>query len=54
MNVAQEERAIDIEDGRDALKQALAGYVQALPVMAQNGQDPATVVAAPGDNDRRT
>lgn len=46
MNVAQEEQLIDIEDGRDALKQALAGYVQALPVMAQNGQDPATVVAA--------
>lgn len=46
MNVAQEEQLIDIEDGRDALKQALAGYVQALPVMAQNGQDPGVIVAS--------
>lgn len=46
MNVGQEEQLVDIEDGRDALKQALAGYVQALPVMAQNGQDPAQIVSA--------
>lgn len=46
MNVTQEEATVDIEDGRDALKQALAGYVQAIPVMAQNGQDPGEIVRA--------
>lgn len=46
LNVVAEEQLIDIEDGRDALKQAIAGYVQALPVMAQNGQDPAKIVKA--------
>lgn len=46
LNVVAEEQLIDIEDGRDALKQAIAGYVQALPVMAQNGQDPAKIVTS--------
>lgn len=46
MNVSEEEATVDIEDGRDALKQALAGYVQAIPVLAQNGQDPGDIVRA--------
>jgi hypothetical protein len=44
LNATLEEEVIDIEDGRDALKQAVAGYVQAIPIMAQNGQDPAKIV----------
>jgi hypothetical protein len=45
MDVTQEEQAIDIEDMRDALKQALAGDVQAIPILAQNGVDPAGKIA---------
>ena len=44
LNSTLEEEIIDIEDGRDALKQAVAGYVQAIPVMAQQGQDPGVIV----------
>lgn len=46
MNVSEEEATVDIEDGRDALKQALAGYVQAIPALAQGGQNPADIVRA--------
>lgn len=44
LNSTLEEEMIDIEEGRDALKQAVAGYVQAIPVMAQQGQDPGVIV----------
>lgn len=35
---------IDIEDMRDALKQAVAGYAQAIPILAQQGQDPGEIL----------
>lgn len=40
LNATLEEEMIDIEEGRDALKQAISGFVQAIPIMAQQGQDP--------------
>jgi len=39
-----EERKVDLEDYREALKQALAGYAQAIPVLAQQGQDPREIL----------
>lgn len=40
----EEEAKIDIEEMRDALKQAVAGYAQAIPVLAQAGQDPGDIL----------
>lgn len=40
LNSTLEEEIIDIEEGRDALKQAIAGFVQSIPIIAQQGQDP--------------
>ena len=40
----EEESKIDIEEMRDALKQAVAGYAQAIPVLAQAGQDPGEIL----------
>jgi len=40
LNASEEEQQVDIEELRDALKQAVAGYAQAIPILAQNGQDP--------------
>lgn len=40
----EEESKIDIEEMRDALKQAVAGYAQAIPVLAQAGQDPGDIL----------
>lgn len=40
VNATEEEAKTDIEDLRDALKQFLAGYAQAIPLMMQQGQDP--------------
>lgn len=45
LNASEEEQRIDIEEMRDALKQAVAGYAQAIPVLAQNGQDPGEVLS---------
>ena len=45
LNATEEEQRIDIEEMRDALKQAVAGYAQAIPVLAQNGQDPGQVLS---------
>lgn len=45
LNATEEEQRVDIEEMRDALKQAVAGYAQAIPVLAQNGQDPGEVLA---------
>lgn len=44
LNPSEEETKINREDMRDALKQAVAGYVQAIPVMAQSGADPAEII----------
>lgn len=40
----EEESKIDIEEMRDALKQAVAGYAQAIPALAQAGQDPGEIL----------
>lgn len=45
LNASEEEQRVDIEEMRDALKQAVAGYAQAIPVLAQNGQDPGDVLS---------
>lgn len=45
LNASEEEQRVDIEEMRDALKQAVAGYAQAIPVLAQNGQDPGAVLS---------
>jgi hypothetical protein len=45
LNSTEEEQRIDIEEMRDALKQAVAGYAQAIPVLAQNGQDPGEILS---------
>lgn len=44
LNSTLEEEIIDIEEGRDALKQAVSGYVQAIPILAQQGGDPGQIV----------
>lgn len=45
LDPTEEEQMIDIEEMRDALKQAVAGYAQAIPALAQNGQDPGEVLS---------
>jgi hypothetical protein len=45
LNANEEEQRVDIEEMRDALKQAVAGYAQAIPVLAQNGQDPGDILS---------
>jgi len=45
LNPTEESQRLDIEEMRDALKQAVAGYAQAIPVLAQAGQDPGDVLA---------
>lgn len=45
VNPTEEQQRIDIEDMRDALKQAVAGYAQAIPVLAQNGADPGEILS---------
>ena len=44
LDASEEEQMVDIEEMRDALKQAVAGYAQAIPALAQSGQDPAEVL----------
>lgn len=44
INVTQEEQKIEIEKLRDSLIQAVAGYAQAIPVLAQQGQDPSEIL----------
>lgn len=44
MDVTEEEQRVDTEQMRDALKQALAAYAQAIPVYAQQGLDPSDAV----------
>ena len=40
LDVEEEERKIDIEDTREALKVAVQQYATAIPAMAEQGQDP--------------
>lgn len=44
INAAEEERAIDIEDMRESLKQSVAALAGAIPQMAMQGQDPLKVI----------
>lgn len=44
MNVAEEEKVIDVEKLREALLSSVQGYAQAIPQMAASGQDPMQVV----------
>jgi hypothetical protein len=45
INASEEERAIDIEDMRDSLKQSVAALASAIPQMVSQGQDPMKIVA---------
>jgi hypothetical protein len=45
LNASEEEQKLDIEDMRQALRQAVSGYAQAIPVLAQNGQDPGEILS---------
>lgn len=45
MNVTQEEEKLEVEQLRDALIQAVSGYAQAIPVLAQQGGDPGKVLS---------
>lgn len=44
LNATEEEQKLDIEDMRQALRQAVSGYAQAIPVLAQSGQDPGEIL----------
>jgi hypothetical protein len=44
INVSEEQSKIDVEETREALKQGIYAYVQAIPAMAQSGMDPADAV----------
>ena len=44
VNVTLEEQKIEIEKLRDSLIQAVSGYAQAIPMLAQNGQDPGEIL----------
>ena len=46
VNVTQEEQRIDIEEMRDALRQAVASSAIAIPQMAAQGQDPSALIRA--------
>lgn len=45
VNVTMEEQKIEIEKLQDALIQAVAGYAQAIPILAQNGGDPSEILS---------
>ena len=44
MNVAEEEKVIDVEKLREAVLTSVMGYAQAIPQMAASGQNPGQVV----------
>jgi hypothetical protein len=44
LDASEEEQMVDIEEMRDALKTAIAGYAQSIPALAQSGQDPGQVL----------
>ncbi len=43
-NATQEEEKVDTEDLRDAMKQAIASFAQAIPALASQGQDPSDIL----------
>jgi hypothetical protein len=45
VNVTMEEQKIEIEKLQDALIQAVAGYAQAIPMLAQSGGNPSEVLS---------
>jgi hypothetical protein len=45
LNATEEEQKLDVEDLRQTLRQAVSAYAQAIPMMAQAGQDPSDVLA---------
>jgi hypothetical protein len=45
LDATQEEQMVDIEEMRDSLKQAVSGYAQSIPALAQAGQDPGQVLS---------
>ena len=49
LNVTQEEQKVDIEEMRDALRVAVAGYAQAIPQLAAQGQDPSQIITRIAD-----
>ena len=44
LDATEEEQMVDIEEMRDALKTAVAGYAQAIPALASQGQDPGDIL----------
>lgn len=46
LDVTSEERQVDIEELRDYLMQGLAGTVQSMPIMVQQGGDPTRLIQA--------
>ena len=44
LDATEEEQVVDIEEMRDALKTAVAGYAQSIPALAQSGQDPGQIL----------
>lgn len=44
MDVTEEEKIMDVEALRDSMLQSVAGYSQAIPAMASQGQDPQTAI----------
>lgn len=43
-NATQEEEKVETEELRDAIKQAIASYAQAIPALASQGQDPSSIL----------
>lgn len=43
-NATQEEERVETEELRDAMKQAIASYAQAIPALATQGQDPSDIL----------
>lgn len=44
LNVLEEQSKIDVEETREAMKQSVYAYAQAIPALAQQGMDPADAV----------
>ena len=44
IDVEDEKRKVDVEDLEEAFKSAMLGYSQAIPAMAQQGQDPSHII----------
>lgn len=45
LNVMEEQSKIDVEETREAMKQAIYAYAQAIPALAQQGMDPADAIS---------